>query len=193
MITFTPNGDKAKESLCQNKYEADLCPGWSSSLTAEITFFFLKRDLNCLWNHKAFGGLGVPTQGAPFCLLDETLDIIVWFVWLQGKMVTLGNTMNDWSWYAQSMVLLRRNTQRPLSVGFPSLGKLRIPGSFYRRIVKRNEWVFTFFLLELYHCWYVMTVKPPTHMVLTVNGTTLILQNKTWELIRQSLITKMDY
>lgn len=160
MITFTPTGDKAEDNLCQNKYEAHLCPGWSSSLTAEITFFFLKRDLICLWKHKAFGGLGGPTQGAPCCLLNKTLDIIVWFVWLQGNMVILGNTVDDWSWYAQSMVLHRRNTQLPLSVGFPSLGKLRIPSSSHR-IMKGNEWVFTFFLLELYNFWYVMIVIPP--------------------------------
>lgn len=58
------------------------------------------------------------------------------------------------------MVLHRRNTQLPLSVGFPSLGKLRIPSSSHR-IMKGNEWVFTFFLLELYHFWYVMIVIPP--------------------------------
>jgi hypothetical protein len=76
MIAFTSTGDKAEERLCQSKYEADLCSGWNCSLTAETTFF-LERDLICLWNHKAFGGLRDPTQDVPCCLFDETLDIIV--------------------------------------------------------------------------------------------------------------------
>lgn len=57
-----------------------LCSEWTCSHTDENFYFSFKRDLIFLWNYKAFGGLEDPTQGIPCCLLDETFDIIVWFV-----------------------------------------------------------------------------------------------------------------